>query len=402
MSVAICGKRKRAFIRNKLYLMIILPEFYETNLKRELGRAEYLLLKILISLLQSIKTVSIEALATALPIPIFFESRRKRIQRFLSLNYINIEEIWFPIIRSWLEIYFPLNEVIYLVIDRTNWGCINLLMISVVWDKRSIPIYFELLSKLGSSNFAEQKVVFNKALPLFKNYKTVVLGDREFCSLKLANWLTEQKVYFCLRIKKDAFIKIESEIWLQLKDSGLSPGVSFFYQGVKYTKAPGFISFNLAGKWKRKRFGVAPEEGWFILTNFDTLESTIKAYKKRFDIEEMFRDFKSGGYNLENTNVSGQRLISLILLISLAYTAATISGQKIKRMGVQKYVGRIKESGRTVRRHSSFYIGLYGFNWVNFIEETSELVSELLTLNPNKRPLYQQGQRAMRLIMSAF
>ncbi|MHC5854971.1 IS4 family transposase [Nostoc sp.] len=380
----------------------MLPEFYETNLKRELGRAEYLLLKILINLLQSIKTVSIEALATALPIPIFFESRRKRVQRFLSLNYITIEEIWFPIIKSWLEIYFPLNEVIYVVIDRTNWGCINLLMISVVWDKRSIPIYFELLSKLGSSNFDEQKVVFNKALPLFNDYKTVVLGDREFCSLKLANWLTEEKVYFCLRIKKDAFIEIEPEIWLQLKNSGLSPGVSFFYQGIKYTKTTGFISFNLAGKWKRKRFGVAPEEGWFILTNFDTLESTIKAYKQRFDIEEMFRDFKSGGYNLEDTNASGKRLISLILLISLAYTSATISGQKIKRMGVQKYVGRIKESKRIVRRHSSFYIGLYGDNWVNFMENSYELVTELLTLSPNKRKYYQQGERAMRLILSAF
>ncbi len=379
----------------------MLPEFYETNLKRELGRAEYLLLKILINLLQSIKTVSIEALATALPIPIFFESRRKRVQRFLSLNYINVEEIWFPIIKSWLEIYFPLNKVIYVVIDRTNWGCINLLMISVVWDKRSIPIYFELLSKLGSSNFDEQKVVFNKALPLFKNYKTVVLGDREFCSLKLANWLTEQKVYFCLRIKKDAFIEIEPEIWLQLKNSGLSPGVSFFYQGIKYTKTTGFISFNLAGKWKRKRFGVAPEEGWFILTNFDTLESTIKAYKQRFDIEEMFRDFKSGGYNLEDTNASVKRLISLILLISLAYTAATISGQKIKRMGVQKYVGRIKESKRIVRRHSSFYIGLYGHNWVNFIENSYDLVTELLRLSPNKRKYYQRGERAMRLILSA-
>ncbi|WP_442947600.1 hypothetical protein [Nostoc sp.] len=40
--------------------MIMLPEFYETHLKRELGHAEYLVLKILINLLQSIKTVSIE------------------------------------------------------------------------------------------------------------------------------------------------------------------------------------------------------------------------------------------------------------------------------------------------------------------------------------------------------
>jgi hypothetical protein len=369
--------------------MIILPEFYETNLRRELGRAEYLLLKILINLLQSIKTVSIEALATALPIPILFESRRKKIQRFLSLKYINVEEIWFPIIKSWLEIYFPLNEVIYVVIDRTNWGRINLLMISVVWDKRSIPIYFELLNKLGSRNFDEQKDVFNKALPLFNNYKIVVLGDREFCSIKLANWLTKRKIYFCLRLKKDAFIEIEPEIWLQLKDSGLAPGLSLFYPGIKYTKFQGFVSFNLAGKWKRKLFGFAPEEGWFLLTNLDDLDSAITAYKQRFDIEEMFRDFQSGGYNLQETNVSGQRLISLILLISLAYTAATISGQKIKHKGVQKYVGRIKESGRIVRRHSSFYIGLYGHNWVNFMENSYELVTELLRLSPNKREYYQ-------------
>lgn len=106
----------------------------------------------------------------------------------------------------------------------------------------------------------------------------------------------------------------------------------------------------------------------------------IKAYKQRVDIEEMFRDFQSSGYNLESTNVSGQRLISLILLISLVYTSATISGQKIKRMGIQKYVGRLIESGQTVRRYSSFYIGLYRSNWVNFIEETSELIAELLRL----------------------
>jgi hypothetical protein len=118
--------------------------------------------------------------------------------------------------------------------------------------------------------------------------------------------------------------------------------------------------------WKRKILGVAPTEGWFILTNFDSLESAISAYKQRFDIEEMFRDFKKGGYNLEETNVEGTRFISLVLLIAIAYTSATIQGQQIKRKGVQKYIARVKEYGRSERRHSSFYIGLYGQNWVNF------------------------------------
>ena len=378
----------------------MLPKFYQTHLKSQLSTAEYLLLQILITVLQSIKKVSLEALANAIPIPITFESRRKRLQRFLSLPNFSIKKIWFPIVTVWLSTYFEPQKIIYLAIDRTNWGCINLFMVSVIWDKRSFPIYFELLSKMGSSNLDEQKTILSEVLPLFNKYHVCVLGDREFCSVKLANWLCEQKVYFCLRLKKNHFIERETDIWLELNDLGLFPGISFFLKGVKVTKTKGLRGFNLACKWKRKILGVAPEEAWFILTNLDTLESAISAYKKRFDIEEMFRDFKKGGYNLEDTKVSGERLISIILLISIAYTSATIQGQEIKRKGVQKYVGRIKEYGRTERRHSSFYIGLYGQTWINFVDNCKELVGLLLRLNSNKRKYYQQGQRAMRLILS--
>jgi len=45
------------------------------------------------------------------------------------------------------------------------------------------------------------------------------------------------------------------------------------------------------------------------MTNLPDLESAILSYKKRFGIEEMFRDFKSGGYKLEGTNVTGERLV---------------------------------------------------------------------------------------------
>jgi hypothetical protein len=379
----------------------MLPSFYQTNLQANLSVQEYLLLKILINLLQSIKKVSLETLATSLPIPIIFESRRKKIQRFLSLPNISIEKVWFPIVTIWLSTYFEKEKIIYLVMDRTSWSRINLFMVSVVWDKRAFPVYFILLPKLGSSNIDEQTKILSQVLPLFQTYKICVLGDREFCSVKLANWLRERNLYFCLRLKKNHFIEVKQDIWLELKQLGLSPGVSLFLQGVKVTKSPGFFSFNIAGKWKRKIKGIATEEGWFILTNMDTLDLAIAAYKRRFDIEEMFRDFKKGGYNLEDTNVCGNRLISLILLIAIAYTAATIHGQEIKHKGIQKYIGRVKEAGRQQRRHSSFYIGLYGESWVKFVEPYKDLVTELMRLNPNKRPFYQRGLRAMELILSA-
>ncbi len=378
----------------------MLPKFYQIHLKSQLNLAEYIFLRILLSLLQSIKQVNLETLANALPIPIIFESRRKKLQRFLSLPNLTIEKIWLPIVKTWLSTYFDPENIIYVAIDRTTWGRINLFVVSVVWDKRAFPIYFELLPKLGNSNIDEQKKILAQVLQIFNKYKICVLGDREFCSVKLANCLREWNLYFCLRLKKSHFVERETDLWLELKDLGLSPGISFFLQGVKVTKTQGFVSFNVACKWKRKILGVAPVEGWFILTNLSSLELAVAAYKRRFDIEEMFRDFKKGGYNLEDTNVSGKRLTTLILLIAIAYTSATISGQQIKRKGVQKYVGRVKEYGRIERRHSSFYIGLYGQTWVDFMSNCWELVRELMRLNPNKRKYYQQGQRAMKLILS--
>ena len=132
------------------------------------------------------------------------------------------------------------------------------------------------------------------------------------------------------------------------------------------------------------------------------LEDAVAAYKRRFDIEEMFRDFKKGGYNLEDTKVEGKRLISLILLIAIAYTSATIQGQKIKLKGLQNYIARVKEYGRNERRHSSFYIGLYGQTWLNFKQVCMELVTELMKLNRNKLKYYQRGLKAMKLIESTF
>jgi hypothetical protein len=78
-----------------------------------------------------------------------------------------------------------------------------------------------------------------------------------------------------------------------------------------------------------------------------------------------------------------------------------MQGRKIKNMGRQKYIGRVKEAGRTIRRHSSFYIGLYGQTWVTFMDESGHIVAELMKLNRNKRKYYQKGQRAMELILSA-
>ena len=59
----------------------------------------------------------------------------------------------------------------------------------LIWEKRAIPLYWCLLPKLGNSNLSEQTIALQQVLPLFKEYKVIVLGYREFCSVDLGSWL---------------------------------------------------------------------------------------------------------------------------------------------------------------------------------------------------------------------
>ena len=42
---------------------------------------------------------------------------------------------------------FTIKGLVYIAIDRTSWGAINILMVSLIYDKRAIPIYWEIWIK---------------------------------------------------------------------------------------------------------------------------------------------------------------------------------------------------------------------------------------------------------------
>lgn len=365
--------------------MLPLPELYSNHLKKHLDNHQYLMLSILVNLLQSLHLVRLEELANRFPHPIQLRSRIKKLQRFLSLPQFNLETLWIPIIESWIKQEWKRGEIIYLVIDRSQWREINLIFVSLIYNHRAIPLCVDWLPKKGNSNLEQQKAILEVILSRLKDYKIVLLGDREFCGVDLAKWLSEAKeVYFSLRLKKNEYAELAPQIWFQLKDLGLNPGMSVYYRGVKITKTKGFGEVNLAAKWKRNYQGKSAKEPWLIMTNLESLSQAMSAYSKRMGIEEMFRDFKRGGYQLEGTQVTKERLISLVLLICLAYCWSTFSGQSLKRKGVAKYVSRPTSGHRSHRQHSSFYIGLHGQNWLDSLTFFQDAMQQLMSFSPHK------------------
>ena len=111
----------------------MLPSFYQTHLQKQHSHTQFVLLAILLNAIQSEKQVRLERLARVFPYPITTESRRRKLQRFLDLPQLTITLIWFPLITYWLTTYCSVGQTLSIAIDRSQWGCINLFTIALIW-----------------------------------------------------------------------------------------------------------------------------------------------------------------------------------------------------------------------------------------------------------------------------
>lgn len=186
-------------------------------------------------------------------------------------------------------------------------------------------------------------------------YASIILGDREFHNVALADWLRTHRVGFVLRLPKNTTIKSHSQAQFERLDALLQfPGIACFEVQVQVTQQQGFGRLNLVTRWKRVYRNSKANQVWYLLTNLDCLDTALRSYVKRFSIEPMFKDFKTGGYNLENCRATGQRFLALVLLVAIAYTLTLEQGNRLRWKQIQHYVGRVSEPKRLQKRHSDF------------------------------------------------
>jgi hypothetical protein len=185
----------------------MIPTFYLIHLKKQLSSDQFKLIKILLPLIQSEKQVRLERLSRVFPYPITTESRRRKLQRFLDLPHLTISLIWFPLITYWLITYCRVGQTLSIAIDRRQWGRINLFMVSLIWERRAIPLYWSLLPKLGNSNFESQTTNLQQVLPLFSEDKVIILGDREFCSLRFGKLAEGKGCIFLFTTEKESLYR---------------------------------------------------------------------------------------------------------------------------------------------------------------------------------------------------
>ena len=182
------------------------------------------------------------------------QSAATNAQRFLNLDALSVVLLWFPLIEELLKIKIKPMAQLIIALDRTQWKENNVLMVSAVYRKRALPIFWVLLEKDGSSNLAEQQKVLRPVIRLLSKYKLVIIGDREFPSVKLASWLQVQNISFVFRQKQDTTFREKRQKFQPLNSIPVYPGIRQ-YTNINLTQKGGVRRFNLAIYWKRKYRG---------------------------------------------------------------------------------------------------------------------------------------------------
>jgi len=377
-----------------------MPSFFLDYFHALLPLRDFLLLQLVVAQLDSRLSLKLESLATALPLPIQANSRLRKLQRWLLLSLWSASSLWLPLVHRWWQQLYPPGTQIPLALDRTQWQDVNLLFLAWVRGKRAVPLLWLPLDGDGASNLEQQCQLLSRFVPL-SGYSFVVVGDREFCSVHLAQWLGQQGFDFVLRLKRNTYFRQKDGLQRQLSDCDKASGVRVFIGGVKVTKTQEIGDFNLAFYRRRSHRKRRSKDCWFLLTNCEQWSQAVGYYRQRMCIEEMFRDCKEGGYRLEGSRLRGKRLDSLILMMAIAYGAAMYRGEQQGRRGLTKYAscGQSKTKGK---RHSSVYSGRAGQTWAKSGEQEREIVESLLRLSPGKRPFYARGKRAQELMCAGF
>lgn len=209
----------------------------------------------------------------------------------------------------------------HLMLDRTNWKFgsqdINYLVLAARVGKITFPLFWTLLDHQGNSDTALRIEILDQFIQAFGFDKILSFSaDREFVGKDWFEYLTSNDIPFFIRIKDN-----------QLANYGTSkkPLKAFFeHMNTDETRH----LYNMMDN--PKIFIVCKKikgENLVICSNVKNQSVVLKTYRKRWDIERLFRNMKTQGFNLENTHMQDlKRLSKLMILLTIVITFSTIAG----------------------------------------------------------------------------
>jgi len=291
-------------------------------------------------------------IAGRVPVSASVRAALERLERFLKNPLIDPIRAYEPVALMLLSRFQ--GGSVRIIIDATQLsGRVFMLFVAVAYRGRTLPLRWCMLDKNSvSSTSAEQIELLDGVATLVKDGTSVtLLGDREYGTVQLIEYCLKRKWNFCLRVKKTRVVTLADGTTTNVGALGLRRGERLFFSGVCLPCLKSGTPVQLACGWS----ALDPkDEPWFLLTNLPADGHVLSLYRKRFWIEEMFRDFKEQGFRLECTHVrEAERISRLLLGLCVAYVWLVNAGIWVSKRRLRRKIDHRRE-----RQLSWFQIGM--------------------------------------------
>jgi hypothetical protein len=298
------------------------------------------------------KSVHLSDIAGKIPGPGKELSIVRRLSRFLANPRVRVRKWYAAVARNLLQSMAQTVGEIRLIADGSKVGFNHqLLIIAIAYRRRALPIAWTWIRcAKGHSSARKQLALLAYVGSLIpENVPVLLVGDSEFGAVPVMSQLEKWHWDYVLRQKANHRVRLAgSYTWRRLGDLIHKPGQSIWLGSALLT-AKYAHPVNLLVHWK-----VGEDEPWLLATNLSSRGDTLRAYRRRMWIEEMFGDFKGNGFDLESTHLRHfARLSRLTLAVALLYVWLVSTGARAIKNGQRHLVDR-----KDRRDLSIFRIGL--------------------------------------------
>jgi hypothetical protein len=297
-------------------------------------------------------------IARALPLDTTQLSKEQRLRRFLDNERITQTDHYQPIVTQ--ALHGLKGQRVQLLIDRVLLrDQHNILVVSVGFRRRSIPLVWKALEHRGSSNLEERKELLQAAVKrLPTGVRISVHGDSEFRTTAFFAWLRSQGYDVMLGVVGHSLVydtDAAADGQPLAERVGAARGVVYLTQ-VYLTEAR-YGPLNVLAWWEHDADGKRVLRG--AMTNLPATARTKALGKRRMWIETVFRDWQSGGFHLDQCGMEDrERVARLLIVLAISYLWLVSVGRWVVKKGYRTLI----DDG--TRRNWHFSLFQLGVGWM--------------------------------------
>lgn len=247
------------------------------------------------------------------------DMRYQWISRVLGNDLIAVDAVMAPYGREVLARAAAGGGTVVVMIDQSKVNDAHqMIMVSLRVGERAVPLAWQVRKTQGAIGFAVQREALEAAAALLpEGVRPMLMGDRFYGSPALIKWCRDKGWGWRLRCKQELLV---------FDEGGETTLAECFARGERLLE-----DIELTGKRARTHIAMIHEKGhpepWIIAMSDPPTTWRAYDYGLRWGIEAMFSDYKTRGFNLEDSRIERtDRLDRLILVLGIALYWAVSTG----------------------------------------------------------------------------